>query len=428
MNQIAEADFSGKVSESQVAQLWQRQLLDRTALATEDGQPLEVIYPGRPNDDRGADFRDAVISANRNLLKGDIEVHVRSSDWHGHSHDCDPYYNGVILHVVMRHNSHRATELQNGREVPVLALEKYISVSTPVSPRPPCAMAAPETIAGFLDEAGEARFLGKVERFRNRLDRTDAAQALFEGIMEALGYAKNKQPFLELAGRLPLNILESVARSRVSDKTCLAQLQALLLGTAGLSPLLPPSLGHPVIEPMSPQVWYQFKVRPQNSPARRLLAMSQLLVRYRKKGLLDELTGKLVLPSKDDGRHEHGILEKAFIVVAADRIGRSTTLLGCERAAAIVINVLLPLSYAWGQFTGRPGLQEKALGLYRDYPMRTMNSIEKHMVRQLGLGRKLVNSAQRQQGLLHIYKGLCIQGKCGECALSQPHSGQHIHV
>ena len=425
MHRIAEAGSSGKLSESQVSQVWQRQLLDKAGLATEDGLPLNVIYPGRPNDDRGPDFRDAVISANRILLKGDIEVHVRSSDWHGHGHDRDPYYNGVILHVVMRHNSHRVTALQNGREVPVLALEKYISFPPSTPQCPPCAMASHETIAEFLDEAGEVRFLGKVEGFRNRLEQTDADQVLFEGVMEALGYVKNRQPFLELARRLPLKILESVARSRVSDKTCLAHLQALLLGSAGF---LPRRRGHPIIEPMPPQSWYQFKVRPQNSPARRLLAMSHLLVRYRKRGLFDGLTGKLVLPPKDEGRQEYDILEKAFTVVTADQTGRNVTLLGRERAAVITINVLLPFSYAWGQLTGRSGLQEKALDLYRHYPRREVNSIEKHMVCQLGLGRKLVGSAQRQQGLLHIYKNLCIQGKCGECALSQPHSGQYIHV
>ncbi|MDO8717214.1 MAG: DUF2851 family protein [Dehalococcoidales bacterium] len=422
MSRIAEADFSGKTFESQVSQLWQRQLMDKVGLATEDGQSLDVIYPGRPNDDRGADFRDAVISANRILLRGDIEVHVRSSDWYAHGHDRDPCYNSVILHVVLRHNSHRATSLQNGRDVPVLALEKYISFPPSSSQGPPCVQAPPEAVAAFLDEAGEARFLGKADRFSTRLSHNEAAQVFFEGIMEALGYVKNSPPFLELARRLPLNILESVAGSSISDKTCLAQLQTLLLSTAGLVPPPPCSLELPIIEPMSSRVWQQFKVRPQNSPGRRLVAMSHLLLRYRKRGLLHELTGKLITI---EGRQQYDTLEKAFMVgLPSRRVGRrSLTLLGRERAAVIVINVLLPFSYAWGLLSGRPGLMQRGLDLYRHYPVRTMNSIEKHMVRQLGLSRKLVSSAHRQQGLIHIYKELCIQGKCGECALNQLQSG-----
>ena len=59
------------ISESQVVKIWQYQLLDRSTLVTEDGEWLRVIYPGRINDDRGADFRDAVISTRQGLRKGD---------------------------------------------------------------------------------------------------------------------------------------------------------------------------------------------------------------------------------------------------------------------------------------------------------------------------------------------------------------------
>jgi len=87
--------------ESQIVKIWQHQLLDRAELVTEDGEPIEIIYPGRLNDDQGADFRDAVIATSRGLIKGDIELHVKSSGWQAHQHHRDPVYNRVILHVVM---------------------------------------------------------------------------------------------------------------------------------------------------------------------------------------------------------------------------------------------------------------------------------------------------------------------------------------
>ncbi len=93
--------MSNNLPESQIIKVWQHQLLDRTGLVTEGGEPIEIIYPGRVNDDRGADFRDAVIVTGRGLIKGDIEVHVRSSGWRVHQHHRDPVYNRVILHVVM---------------------------------------------------------------------------------------------------------------------------------------------------------------------------------------------------------------------------------------------------------------------------------------------------------------------------------------
>ena len=86
--------------ESQVIKIWQYLLMNGTELTTEDGEPIRIIYPGRINDDRGPDFRDAVIATERGLVKGDIEVHVKSSNWREHRHHLDPAYNRVILHVV----------------------------------------------------------------------------------------------------------------------------------------------------------------------------------------------------------------------------------------------------------------------------------------------------------------------------------------
>lgn len=93
--------MDNKLTEKEVVQLWRRLLLNQTELFTESGEPLRIIYPGRVNDDRGADFRDAIIATNHGLLKGDIEVHVNASGWQAHRHHRDPHYNRVILHVVM---------------------------------------------------------------------------------------------------------------------------------------------------------------------------------------------------------------------------------------------------------------------------------------------------------------------------------------
>ena len=91
-------------------------------------------------------------------------------------------------------------------------------------------------------------------------------------------------------------------------------------------------------------------------------------------------------------------------------------LLGHSRAADIALNVLLPFAFAWGR-RSRPDFSRKALDLYRRYPRLAVNNLEKHMNRQLGLTGALVNSAARQQGLIHIYRTRCSQGKCHACPL-----------
>ncbi len=87
-------------SEKDVVVAWQSRMRSGTALITGQGEPVEIIYPGRLNDGQGADYQDAVITTGGRLMKGDIEVHVRSRDWMSHRHHLDPAYNRVVLHVV----------------------------------------------------------------------------------------------------------------------------------------------------------------------------------------------------------------------------------------------------------------------------------------------------------------------------------------
>jgi len=446
--------LSVNLSEDQLVKVWQRQLLDRTKLVTEDGRLLEIVYPGRSNDDPGPDFRDAVICLD-SLACGDIEVHVRSSDWKAHQHHRDSVYNRVILHVVARHNTRTSTTRQDGQEVPVLTLSDCL-------PREDCLdeQGLPEynmscarvtarlgvpAVTEFLEQAGEARFLGKANGFRTSLFEVGGEQLLYEGIMGALGYSRNKLPFLRLAHRLPLEALESLTRGEMSDEECLVHLQARLFGTAGLLSLLRCDssmsrewvsrlestwLASGISQSMSLDDWKLFKVRPNNSPVRRLAAMGYILVRCRKSGLFEGVAKAVKeIPSGDYRR-----LESIF-VVGGNREGQSHyslnhcgTLLGGERAGDIIINVLLPFVFAWSQSTGQVELNEKSFALYRDYPGSGGNCVERHMMAQLGLNSRLVNSARRKQGLMHIYDTLCIRGRCNACQLSQLETGDHVHI
>ena len=115
------------IPESRVVEIWRDCLAGRTDLVTEEDGPVEIVYPGRLNDDRGADLRDAVIAIHRRLRRGEVEIHVRSSSWWGHGHYLDPSYNRVILHVVYQHDTDKAVVLQDSRRVPTLALEKFVA-------------------------------------------------------------------------------------------------------------------------------------------------------------------------------------------------------------------------------------------------------------------------------------------------------------
>jgi hypothetical protein len=444
-------------TESQVVKIWQELLPERNDLITEEDGPVRVVYPGRPNDDRGADLRDAVITTGRGTRRGDIEIHVNSSSWRGHRHHQDPLYNRVILHVVYHHDAAASTVLQNGCKVPTLVLEKYIgngagryawpgpgsgAVSMPC--RDVFARRGSDFGGRILDAAGDRRFAAKVAELRAGLSGGGASQSLYQGIMGALGYAKNKSAMVELARRMPLGRLLASASREKTDEAYLVHCQALLTGTAGLLPsqrgrycrgdsgsggwvgrLEEAWAAYGQAETMSPGDWCFFKIRPGNLPGRRIAAVSYLLLRYRDDGLQTGLMQQLRKVAPDDSKSE---LENSLLVMAEGYweghldfgvpVSRpAPALLGMNRAGVSVVNVLLPFAAVRGQAENSPGLSRKAGEVYRCHSVLPSNNLERHMSRQLGIGRYRINSARRQQGLIHIYKIYCVQGRCGECPL-----------
>jgi len=231
------------IPESEVVCLWQRRVLSGVVLATVHGEPVKVLYPGRMNDGHGADFRDAVVVIDGRMLKGDIEIHIRSSDWQAHGHHRDVAYDRVVLHVVMRDNSRTATRLSSGLPVPVVALDQCCGVNSGLTSGCMACFGMARTrgrdrLGELLDIAGEARFLARAGGFYEDMEQMGAGQSLYRGVMGALGYSRNTLPFLELAERVPLDELETAAHRTSTEEECLTWLQSRLLGMAGLLPLL----------------------------------------------------------------------------------------------------------------------------------------------------------------------------------------------
>jgi hypothetical protein len=262
--------------------------------------------------------------------------------------------------------------------------------------------------------------------------------------MESLGYAKNKEQMVELARHMPLERLETEISRISTDIQNLVRIQALLLGVAGLLPSqrsgnswqnIPDdswvdrleklwlSSGVPVAIKKSD--WHFFKVRPGNIPTRRIVAMSHLLLRCQQWRTLKDLVEDLCCKVIDKGYHE---LERVLYVPATGYWavyldfglpGRRNlpALLGKGRAADIIINIILPFALIQAKQISCSELERKIMEIYNRYPRLMVNRIESHMCNQLGINSYLVNSARRQQGLIHIYRTLCSQGKCYDCSL-----------
>ena len=292
----------------------------------------------------------------------------------------------------------------------------------------------------ILQIAGEQRFLLKAEQFKKSLARGHANQVLYEGIMRALGYAKNEIPFVRLARLLPIERLHDLALSGQA-----VTIQAMVLGTAGLLPaterevhvpLNPPDLvemnhlsatwiASGMRESMCRKDWRFFRIRPGNLPPRRIAGISHLLVRH--SGDLSRHVLKLAAaPSL---RQAQKALAEGFVVRTSDywachgdfgvEVPSRGAIIGRERAGDIAVNAILPFLQAYGDACGQPRLCLRVWKLYRSHRKLQENRITRYMVRQIfGESRSPVESACQQQGLIHLYHQFCARDKCADCPLA----------
>jgi hypothetical protein len=436
------------VPEKVVVGLWRKQVRYRRTITGTSGEELEVVYPGRLNDTRGGDFRDAVVLAGEQLHFGCIEIHSQTSGWRTHGHQADPHYNQVVLHVALQEDTKVETLRQDGKVVPTVILNRASlpgKGNNPSGYLSPCRAGKKKSKAGaklrLLEKAGMERFQLKAQRFSQEQADEDKEQSLYLGVMEALGFNKNGGQFLRLGRLFPLSKAEEMIGGGKREDS-LRELQAALLGTAGLLPsqrgLLPVEdrcvrdlegiwAGRPGGPVMSGCEWELFRVRPGNSPIRRIMALSYLILRFQPKGWNQSLEELVMQAQSGQG---FTALESALMVKGGEytaghcdpRISPNScsapALLGRERAREIIINVLLPYIRSRGE-NGRSDLSpDRVSELFCLYPRTESNSIERHMREQLGLQAGQVKTACLQQGMIQIYRQFCIRGKCRECRLA----------
>jgi hypothetical protein len=439
------------VDEAFVARLWRAQRFARDALRTTEGQPVEVVYPGRRRGERGPDFQEALLVFDElTLERGGVEVHLRASDWARHGHQRDPTYNATLLHVVLWDDAREPVRREDGKRVPTVALSSYLQaplaelatelppnpVEWPVAERGACGRDAAGVVAR-LEAAGLARFAEHQARFASDLEERSGADLLCAGLIEAIGYGANREPARSLAARLPYTMVRS-ARDDGAQAV-----QALLLGAAGL---LPSQRGRPLEDeataleaawarlqaeaptPLAAGEWRFFGVRPVAYPPRRLAGLGLLLAREPLEPVLADaaravrslaprpaakaLAGALVVEAEAGYWREHWDFGRASARALP-------ALLGPERAAEIVVNVLLPLLAAWGEALGDDQLPAAARACYVEHPPAGDNERLRHMRQQVlgGADRAATATACRQQGLLHVYTHTCGWRRCGECVV-----------
>lgn len=107
--------------------IWLYKKLDFTNLKTTNGETITILNFGQYIQQAGPDFFNAQLIINNQKWAGNIEIHVKSSDWYVHKHENDSNYDNVILHVVWEHD----TEVyrKDNSVIPVLEIKNYVSKS-----------------------------------------------------------------------------------------------------------------------------------------------------------------------------------------------------------------------------------------------------------------------------------------------------------
>jgi hypothetical protein len=445
------------IKESLLTEIWRQQAMGKATLLTSSGKRINVIHPGRKSNDSGPDFCDALIDVDGERVKGSIEIHVSSRQWQAHGHHKDPGFNDTILHVVMWDDGEGTSLLQSKGRIPILALSPYLHGSTEelgqlvrssLAPDEPCRKALKRggraSVLDALNKAGEERFYSKVGKFKAAMTLNQAEQVLYEGMMAALGYAKNKEPFEELARTMSLRLL-----SKFAVRGAIIEIQASMLGAAGLLPMdfqmgsretQTSTEGFMEVdrlqqtwsslkfkETLGKSKWRFFRVRPENSPTRRIIAFSHLLAGCRGE-LMRSMLIRLAQPtaSKAQKDLELGLMVKTDGYWASHfhfgiEAGWRPTLIGRSRARDIIVNVLLPFSFAWSQANSDAWLGNRSRELYLGHPKLQENWITRYMgVQILGVEPEAVasRSACHQQGLIHLYRTYCAEHRCRVCPLA----------
>ena len=80
--------------------VWKFQKLNKSTFKSVQGNRVNVITTGDHNEIAGPDFIGARIAIDGQEWAGNIEIHIKSSDWYVHKHQEDVAYNNVVLHVV----------------------------------------------------------------------------------------------------------------------------------------------------------------------------------------------------------------------------------------------------------------------------------------------------------------------------------------
>lgn len=414
------------MNEQLLQYLWKHSLVNPVQLETTSGEPVVIIFPGKYNAHAGPDFLEAKIKIGTTVWAGNVELHVRTSDWTRHKHEHNENYKNIILHVVYQND----VELDNVN-FPTLALEsridakiieRYFNLIT-FQNYIPCSARLhqiPEIVwYNWQERLLAERWEQKLAEWQLVWEETekDWRTLLYYRLAANFGFHVNKDAFLNLAMSIPLNILTKYRNN-------LLQTEALLFGQSGLLQAAIPDAYTKSLEaeyhflrrkhqliPLEPHKWKFLRLRPQNFPTIRIAQFAMLV--HKSLGLfaqmmeiekVQDLSNILSIEASTYWNNHYRFGE----AVAEKKVKH----LGNDAIQNIVINTVAPMQFLYAKMQSGNQLLESSLKLLhsvkaeRNNVMTTWNTA----------GVKPKNAAE-SQALLQLFQNYCSQKQCLQCAI-----------
>lgn len=413
------------MNEYQLQLIWEQQAFPKLSLITTCGKSVIVIAHGKLNKDQGPDFSLARIIIDQHEWFGNVELHVRTSDWYVHGHDHDSKYRNVILHVVWEH------DISSFLQSPVLELSSILGKLHNLEPISTTHTKATIRCAGlttgsispnmysWLSILGNNRIEQKANQVLECLDlyRGDWDSTTWLLMVKGFGYRVNADSFYALAKSIPFYLVRTY-------KYDLHMLEALLFGQSGLLDqpwrddypqrlhasynLIKNKFG--LVGIANPI--YFLRMRPNNFPTIRLSQLASLY-HYRQhifRYFIDAQHHSDLSTFLKAGISSYWETHSTF-----DTLGsRQTKLPGPTLINSLIINVVVPLLVAYSRSIGSNIYKNKAMVW-----MQSIHAESNSILKQFAEAGFLSNTAFESQSLLELYQSFCSQGLCKQCTHGQ---------
>lgn len=407
--------------------IWKFKKFDTLNLKTSNEEEITINNVGHYLELAGPDFFNAQITIGNQKWAGNVEIHLKSSDWYVHHHEQDSGYENVILHVVWENDT--AIFRSDNSEIPVLELKNYVNpevvanYQSLLSPKSWifCEKQLKEIDEFTLKNWQERLFFERLERkskpIFELLEQTnqDWEAVLFLLLAKNFGLNTNGEIFMKIVQSIPFSIIRK-------ESFEVENLEALLFGMAGLLDadkednyykdlkfryyylLHKYQIEKTLVEPVQ-----FFKHRPDNFPTIRLSQLANLYHTYQN------------LFSKISTLNSLKLSYELFQIAASEywqnhyQFDKESTkkkkMLSKSFIDLIIINTIIPLQFAYAKSVGKE-VSEDLIALLNEVAPEKNAVIDKFA--SFGIQSK---NAFETQSLLQLKNEYCNKSKCLQCAI-----------